>query len=49
VTIAGVRSEIKRQQRLDRHWGAYQDTPEARVAAVVGARRAFSERQVGAD
>jgi hypothetical protein len=44
-----VRAEIARQQRLDRHWGAYQDTLEARVAAVIDARRAFSERQVGAD
>jgi hypothetical protein len=46
---AGVRGEIVRQQRLDANWGQYQDTLEARVAAVVGARPAFAERQVGAD
>jgi hypothetical protein len=45
----GARAEITRQQRQDRHWGAYQDTLEAKVAAVSGARRAFSERQVGAE
>jgi hypothetical protein len=44
-----IRAEIKLQQRLDRHWGQYQDTLEARVAAVISARRAYSERQVGAD
>jgi hypothetical protein len=46
---AGIRSEIARQQRLDAHGRQYQDTLEARVSAVMGARRAFSERQVGAD
>jgi hypothetical protein len=45
----GARDEITRQQALDVPWGKYQDTLEARVAAVSGARRAFSERQVGAD
>jgi hypothetical protein len=45
---AGVREEITRQQRLDRQWQHYQDTLEARLAAVVGAHQAFSERQVGA-
>jgi hypothetical protein len=44
----GVRAEITRQQELDAQWGKYQDTLEARVAAVSRARRAFSERQVGA-
>jgi hypothetical protein len=44
-----VRDEITRPQLLDAHWGQYQDTLEARVAAVSGARRAFSERQVGGD
>jgi hypothetical protein len=44
----GARAGITRQQRLDAHWGQYQDTLEARVAAVVGARRAFCERQIGA-
>jgi hypothetical protein len=34
----GVRAEITRQQELDAHWGQYQDTLEARVAAVSGAR-----------
>ncbi len=47
--VAGVREEIIRQQRLDRHWQQYQDTLEARIAAVIGARRALSERQVGAE
>jgi hypothetical protein len=48
ATVA-VRDEITRQQRLDQHWGAYQDTLQARLAAVIGAHRAFSERQLGAD
>jgi hypothetical protein len=46
---AGVRREIERQQHLDRLWQGYQGTLEARLAAVVGARQAFSERQLGAD
>ena len=46
---AGVRREIERQQHLDRQWQQYQGTLEARLAAVAGARQAFSERQLGAD
>jgi hypothetical protein len=46
---AGVRGEITRQQVLDRHWGAYQHTLEARLAAVVGAHQAFTARQLGAE
>jgi hypothetical protein len=46
---AGVRGEIARQQHLDRQWGSYQHTLQARLAAVVGAHRAFSERQLGAE
>jgi hypothetical protein len=46
---AAVREEITRQQRLDRQWGAYQHTLQARLTAVLGAHRAFSERQLGAD
>jgi GMP synthase PP-ATPase subunit len=46
---AGVRDEIARQQVLDRHWQSYQSTLEARLAAVVGGHRAFSERQIDAD
>ena len=45
----GVRREIERQQRVDEHWQKYQETLEARLEAVVGARRAFTEREVGAD
>ena len=46
---ATVRKEIKRQQLLDQHWHQYQDTLEARLEAVVGARRAFTDHERGAD
>ena len=48
MTPATVRGEIECQQTLDRHWGNYQDSLQARLAAVLGARRAFMERQIGA-
>ena len=44
----GVRLEIERQQQLDRHWQQYQGTLEARLAAVIGARAAFTHRELGA-
>jgi hypothetical protein len=40
LQFVSVRAEISRQQRLDRHWGAYQGTLDARIVAVVGARAA---------
>jgi hypothetical protein len=46
---AAVRKDITRQQHLDRQWGSYQHTLQARLTAVIGAHRAFSERQIGAD
>ena len=49
VKLATVRGEIECQQTLDRHWGNYQDSLQARLAAVLGARRAFMERQVSSD
>ncbi len=49
MSTATVRREIERQQKLDRHWSAYQDTLQARLAAVVGAQRAFARRELGAD
>ena len=33
---------------LDQPWGAYQLTLDARITAVVDARRAFAGREVGA-
>ncbi len=46
--VRGVREEIERQQQLDRHWQQYQGTLEARLEAVVGARAAFTHRELGA-
>ena len=48
VRARGVRREIERQQQLDRHWQQYQGTLEARIEAVVGARRAFTEHELSA-
>jgi hypothetical protein len=44
----GFRAEIERQQGLDAHWGSLQTTLDARIAAVVGAQRAFARRELGA-
>jgi hypothetical protein len=46
---AGVRAEIARQQRLDRHWGMTHTVLETRIGAVYGARRAVAAREDGAE
>ena len=38
----------KRQHTLGARWGSYQTTLNARLAAVVGAQRAFARRELGA-
>ena len=48
VVPISVRGDIECQQTLDRHWGNYHDSLQGRLAAVLGARRAFMERQIGA-
>jgi hypothetical protein len=49
LALTGVRTEITRQQRLDEHWGAYQETLAARIVAVAGARKALSAGHTGAE
>ena len=46
--MPGVRAEIETQQGIDRKWQCYSATLEARIVAVVGARRAFASRELGA-
>ena len=43
-----VRAEIETQQVLDRDRRSYQSTLDARIRAVVDARRAFARRELGA-
>ena len=43
-----MRRDIQRQQRLDQCWQQHQGTLAARLEAVVGARRAFTEHELGA-
>ena len=45
--MPGVRDEVTQQQGLDRNWGAYAATLEARIHAVNDARRAFAGQEVG--
>jgi len=44
---SAVRAEIDHQVKLDGRWRSYQDTLDARIVAVVGAQRAFAQRELG--
>ena len=46
--MASVRVEIEEQQTLDRKWRTYQAMLDARIRAVIDARRAFARRELGA-
>ena len=46
--MSSVRVEIEQVQASDRNWQAYAATLEARMVAVVDARRAFASRELGA-
>ena len=42
-----VRVEITRQMQFDEHWHGFQSVLAARIAAVIGAQRAFAQREIG--
>ena len=46
--MSDVRVEIEQRQTFDRTWQSYAGVLEARMHAVIGARRAFAERETGA-
>jgi hypothetical protein len=46
--VSSVRAEIEQQRDLDARWGGFQSTLDARIRAVLSARRAFARHELGA-